>query len=115
MVLVVVDDLMFSSRISTAAKQLGVDVVFTRTLADMLQRARTFAPALVILDLNARTIDPLAAIAALKDDPALHGIRTLGFVSHVDADTIVRARSAGVDEVLARSAFTARLGEILKP
>ena len=115
MILVVVDDLMFSSRISTAAKQLGVDIVFTRTLADVLDRARSLAPALVILDLNARTIDPLAAITALKADRALHGIRTLGFVSHVDADTITRARDAGVDEIMARSAFTSRLGEILRP
>lgn len=115
MILAVVDDLMFSSRISTAARQLGVDIAFARTQADLLDRARTLAPALVILDLNARTIDPLVAIAALKDDPALHGIKTLGFVSHVDGDMIARARTAGVDEVLARSAFTARLGEILKP
>jgi hypothetical protein len=37
----------------------------------------------------------------------------VGFVSHVRADLIDAARSAGVGEVLARSAFTARLAEIL--
>lgn len=114
MIIAVVDDLMFTSRIATAARQLGVDVRFTRTLDDTLDCARTLAPSLVIFDLNGRGTDPLAAIAALKADPALQGIRTLGFVSHVDGDTIGRARAAGVDEVVARSAFTSRLGEILK-
>lgn len=49
----------------------------------------------------------------MKADPALNSIRTLGYVSHVDSDTIERARAAGVDQVLARSAFSDRLGEIL--
>ncbi len=40
--------------------------------------------------------------------------RTIGFVSHVQSDVIDAARSAGVGEVLARSAFTARLADILK-
>ncbi len=47
-------------------------------------------------------------------EPALAAIPTIGFVSHVQADLIDAARQAGVGEVLARSAFTMRLGEILK-
>jgi hypothetical protein len=34
-------------------------------------------------------------------------------VSHVDADTIAAAHAAGFDQVLARSTFSARLGDIL--
>jgi hypothetical protein len=40
-------------------------------------------------------------------------VKTLGYVSHVDSATIAAARQAGVDDVLARSAFAARLDEIL--
>ena len=58
-------------------------------------------------------LNPLAAIRALKADPDLQSIRTLGYVSHVDGETIAAARSAGIDQVLARSAFTERLGELL--
>ena len=50
---------------------------------------------------------------AMKQDPDLAPIRTLGYVSHVDSERIAAARRAGIDEVLARSAFTERLGEIL--
>jgi hypothetical protein len=50
----------------------------------------------------------------MKQDPALASLPTVGFVSHVRADVINAARQAGVDEVMARSAFTERLAEILK-
>jgi CheY-like chemotaxis protein len=113
MVLCVVDDLLFSVKISTAAKSLGVDVYFERAAEGVLPRIREKQPHLVIFDLNSSKLRPMEAIAAMKADPALEPIKTLGFVSHVQTDTIAAARSAGVDQVLARSAFSERLGEIL--
>ena len=49
----------------------------------------------------------------MQADPALAAIPTIGFVSHVQTDVIDAARQAGVGEVLARSAFTQQLGDIL--
>jgi CheY-like chemotaxis protein len=112
-ILAILDDLMFTSKIKTAAGQLGVAVSFARSaqaaLADM--RART--PALVILDLNNPRTDPLGTVGVMKGDPELARIPTVGFASHVQTDVIEAARRAGVDEVLARSTFTQRLPEIL--
>ena len=65
-------------------------------------------------DLNGTKLRPLDVIAAMKSDPALSSIPTLGYVSHVHTDVIAAARAAGIDEVLARSAFSERLGEILR-
>lgn len=113
MVLCVVDDLIFSIKISTAARRLGADVFFERAAERVVPAVREKRPSLVIFDLNSRTLDPMSAIAALKRDPELRGIRTLGYVSHVDTETIAAARDAGIDQVLARSAFTERLGDIL--
>jgi CheY-like chemotaxis protein len=113
MVLAVVDDLMFTSKIKAAAQQLGVDVAFARSSEAALAGMRANPPALVILDLNNPRTDPLGTIALMKGDPALAAVPTVGFVSHVQAELIEAARSAGVDEVLARSAFTSRLAEIL--
>ena len=115
MIVCVVEDLLFSIKISTAAKHLGVDMYFERSKEKVLQTVRDKQPSLVIFDLNSRTLAPLDAIAALKADPELRTIRTLGFVSHVDSETIAAARSAGVDQVMARSAFAERLGDILRP
>jgi PleD family two-component response regulator len=113
MILVAVDDLMFSSRISTAAKAVGAAIRFTRSPDAVVAAARETMPALVLLDLNSARTRPLEIIAALKADATLAGVPTVGFVSHVDTETIEAARRAGVDRVLARSAFVEQLPALL--
>jgi len=114
MILAVLDDLMFSSKIKTAANQLGVALTFARSAEGALTAMRTAAPSLVIFDLNNTRINPLGIVAAMKEDAALASIPTLGYASHVQTDVINAARQAGVGEVLARSAFATQLGDILK-
>jgi PleD family two-component response regulator len=113
MIVCAVDDLLFSVKISTAGKALGVDLYFERSPDSVLRTVRDKQPSLVIFDLNSVRLKPMDVIAAMKADPALQAIRTLGYVSHVDSATIDAARKAGVDQVLARSAFAGRLGDIL--
>ena len=113
MILAVLDDLMFTSKIKTAAQQLGVTVSFARSAEAALGEMRKTAPALVILDLNNARTNPLAIVSAMKSDPGLAQIPTIGYASHVQTDVIEAARRAGVGAVLARSAFTMQLGEIL--
>lgn len=113
MILVAVDDLLFSSKIRTTARQAGVDLQFARSPEEILQQARALRPALVIFDLNSGKTDPVATIAALKGDPELAAIRTIGFASHVNTALIATARQAGADQVLPRSAFAGQLAEIL--
>ena len=113
MILCVLDDLLFSVKIKTAAKALGVDVYFERAPELVLPRVREKQPSLVIFDLNSGKMRPMETIAAMKADAGLAAIPTLGFVSHVDSTAIAAARAAGVDQVLARSAFSAQLAEIL--
>ena len=112
-ILAIVDDLMFASKIKTTAGPLEVAVTFARSRDAALAEMRQRAPALVIFDLNSARTDPLGIVAAMKDDPTLAAIPTIGFVSHVRSDVIDAARKAGVGEILQRSAFTARLAEIL--
>lgn len=114
MIIVAVDDLMFASRIASAAKALSVEIAFARSPEAIVEAVRTKAPRLVILDLNSVKVRPLEAVAALKADAALAGVPTLGFVSHVQADLIADARRAGVDQVLARSAFVMQLPQLLQ-
>lgn len=113
MVLVVVDDLLFSSKIRAVAKHTGIDLRFARTPAEVLSRAKSEPPSLAIFDLDSTKTDPVGTIAALKADPALAGIRTLAFASHVHTALIGAARKAGADEVLPRSAFAGNLADIL--
>ena len=113
MILAVLDDLMFTSKIKTTAGQLGVAVSFVRSADAALAEMRKAPPSLVILDLNNPRTSPLAIVQSMKADPALASVPTLGYVSHVDTATIDAARQAGVGEILARSAFTMQLADIL--
>ena len=115
MILAVLDDLMFTSRIRTAAGQLGVAVTFARSADAALAEMRKAPPSLLILDLNNPRTNPLAIVAGMKADAALASIPTVGYASHVQTDVIDAARQAGVDLVLARSAFTQHLAQILDP
>lgn len=114
MVVAVLDDLMFTSKIRAAANGLGVAVTFVRSREAALTAVREHRPTLVVLDLNSPRTDPLGLVSEMKRDPALQQTRTLGFVSHVDTERIDAARTAGVGEVLARSAFVQQLPEILE-
>ena len=113
MIVCAIDDLLFSIKIKEVAKHRGVDLYFERSADRIVETVRDKQPSLVIFDLNSAKLAPMDAIRSLKADPALASVKTLGYVSHVDSATIAAAREAGVDEVLARSAFAARLGEIL--
>ena len=113
MILVAVDDLLFSSKIRATARQLDVELAFARTPEEILTQARALKPSLIIFDINSGKADPINTVAALKADPELRDIPTTGFVSHVNTVLILAARDAGMDEVMARSAFAANLPQIL--
>ena len=115
MILVVADDLLFRSKISTAAKALGVVVRAATTPEAALERAREDHPTLVLLDLDGQRPAPFEVLGHFAGDPALSALKTLGFVSHVHADLVHRARELGIGHVMARSRFVAELPDILAP
>ncbi len=108
-----VSDLFFASKITETAKHLGVQVTFAGSEEALLARA-VETPARIILDLNQKSLGPVALIGKLKADPALAGVPVTAFVSHECSDLIEKAQRAGCDEVLTRGAFSKDLPEILK-
>lgn len=113
MIIVAVDDLLFSSKIRESARHAGTELVLVRAPDAVLREARERRPSLVVFDLDAERLQPIPTIRAMKEDPTLAGIRVVGFVSHVRHDVIDTARAAGA-EVLPRSQFVQRLGAILR-
>jgi CheY-like chemotaxis protein len=112
-VLAVVEDLFFTVKINEAAKRAGLGVGFVKSERDVLDQAAAH-PALIILDLNFAGVEPVALIRKLKADPSLQKISLLGYVSHVQGELKQAAQEAGCDMVLARSAFSQNLPQILK-
>ena len=112
-VVAVVDDLMFLSRIREAAKRQGVEVRAVRTAADALAACRDGAR-LVIADLDSLRLPVLEAISAIAGDPALPAVALVGFYSHVETDRAREARAAGCRLTLPRSAFVRQLDDLLR-
>ena len=113
-ILAVVDDLLFTVKISDAAKRVGLDVEFLKSEHDVLAQAAAHKPLLIILDLNNGSVDPLSLISAIKSNGELKGISLIGYLSHVQGELKQKAHEAGANIVMARSAFSQNLQQILK-
>ena len=103
-IVAVLADLIFAVRITDAGKRAGVEIVVVKTLEAAIEHLP--GAALLILDLD---FAPPEWIPRLKRD----GSPIVGYVSHVQTDVIKRAREAGCDTILARSAFVQKLAEII--
>ena len=108
---IVVPDLFFATRIQETARAAGVTLVAAAAPA-LVETCRAQRPALVIVELEAGS-PTLAAVRGLARDPGTAAIPIVGFYSHVDQETRRAAEAAGVGLVLPRSAFTARLADLL--
>ena len=112
-VLAAVEDLLFRSKISETAEQLGIEARFPRDRRKLLEALRGSPPDLLVLDLNSARFEPLDILQAVKSHDTTQQIPTVGFLSHVQRDLAVAAKEAGCDHVMARSAFTKDLPRIL--
>lgn len=112
-ILAVVEDLFFTVKIVDAAKRAGMQVTFVKTEADVFEKCKT-GIALVIIDLNLASIEPIPLIERLKANPETARISLLGYVSHVQGELKQKAHDAGCDAVLAKSAFSTNIQQILR-
>jgi PleD family two-component response regulator len=112
-ILAVLEDLFFTVKINESAKRAGLPIKFVKSEKDVLDNAKT-KPALIILDLNFQGIDPLTLITKLKSDADTKSISLIGYVSHVQGELKLQAQEAGCDMVMARSAFSQNLPQILR-
>lgn len=112
-ILVAVEDLIFLAKIQQTAKLLGI-AVEALAPANLEARAAEGSGRAVILDLNHRSGQALETLRALKANVQTSSIPVIGFLSHVQTELVEAARAAGCDVVLARSAFTRDLPQLLK-
>jgi CheY-like chemotaxis protein len=108
------EDIFFSSRIATVARMLGVNLIQVLDAHQLQEALASLVPRLIIVDLNSRACAPLDAIRRIKADARFARTRVVGFLSHVQRELDGEARKAGCDHVMAKSAFSAKLQEILE-
>jgi CheY-like chemotaxis protein len=112
-VVAAVGDLFFTVKISDAVKRAGMTVEYAKDDKDLLDKAKD-NPTLIIFDLNYADVQALKVIPKLKGTAETRPISLIGFVSHVQGELKQKAQEAGCDMVLARSAFSQNLAQILK-
>jgi PleD family two-component response regulator len=113
-IIVAVDDMFFAAKIRATAEALNIPLRFARKAEEIVGEARADTPSLIIFDLHAERLDPFELARELKADGQLSHIRLLGFFSHVQTELERKAREAGFEQVMPRSAFTRKLAEILQ-
>jgi len=112
-VISVVDDMFFASKIRAVAEAADVQISSPRSEEAVVSKARETKPGLIVVDLHNQRIDPVALARALKADEELRGIKLLGFFSHVQTELQRNAMAAGFDQVIPRSVFARDLEQIL--
>ena len=112
-IIAVVDDMFFASKIRAVAEAVGVEISFVRSQEALVQKAREAQPQLIVVDLHNQKVDAVTLAKDLKSDEELRSILLLGFFSHVQTELQRNALGAGFDQVIPRSVFARDLPEIL--
>jgi PleD family two-component response regulator len=116
-ILAVLEDLFFTVKINESAKRVGLPIEFVKSEHDVVARCadpEAPKPMLIIVDLNFGGIDPLKLIGTLKASEATKSINLIGYLSHLQGELKQAAQEAGCDMVMARSAFSQNLPQILR-
>jgi CheY-like chemotaxis protein len=113
-VIAAVDDMFFASKIRAVTEHLGVKVCFVRSADEALKAARDEEASLVVADLHSQRCDPLGLARQFKADANLRSVSLIGFFSHVETALQQKAKQAGFDRVMPRSAFSKNLSEIIR-
>ncbi|MBI3319459.1 MAG: hypothetical protein HYZ89_02580 [Candidatus Omnitrophica bacterium] len=111
MVLAILDDLLFRSKLETAAAHAGVPLQVARDVPPLDAAGDPVSWRLVIVDLDGSRRDPREVMTALRLLTPTAPV--VGYYSHLDTERGLRARQAGYTMVWPRSVFVQRLPELL--
>ncbi|MBX3333962.1 MAG: histidine kinase [Nitrospira sp.] len=107
-ILVAITDLFFYTKVKDALRQTDFQIEKARAQQDILDKAASVSPRLIILNMNDLTLDAFDALEQLKGDPRLNAIPILAFANHEEVDTWNRAKVLGVTKIVSRNEFSAR-------
>ncbi len=107
-ILVAITDLFFYTKVRDALRQPDYRLEKARAQQDIVDKALSANPGVIIFDMNDLTLNAFQALEKLKTDPQLKGIPTLAFANHEEVDTWNRAKALGVTKIVSRNEFSAR-------
>lgn len=105
-------DLIFTTKITSTARELGYRIVTAGNPALASSLIVQSTPRAVFVDLSAGDLVSPSAILALR--ALAPGVPFVAFGSHVDTAALTAASTAGCDPVLPRSRFSAQLPALIE-
>ncbi len=118
-ILVAITDLFFYTKVRDALRQTDYRIEKARVQQDIVEKALSTNPGMIILNLNDLALDSFQALERLKADPRLKAIPTLAFANHEEVETWNRAKALGVTKIVSRNEFSARtkglVDEVIAP
>ena len=108
-ILILCDDLIFTSKIAATARAHGLAASVARTQDALVAKLAATPTACVIVDLHNATLNWESLFPQLGEARP----RFVGFGSHVDVETLQAARRAGCDSVMPRNTPMCRLANPL--
>ena len=112
MIVAIVKDLFFISKIKETAQQLNKNILFIKDYNELNDLFDNNNIDLIIVDLNFSEIKPLETIQKIKNTKTLMNKKIIAYCSHVQTELMNNARELGA-EVMPRSLFTKKLQDIL--
>ena len=115
MILALISDLFFLTRVQEAAKAAGFEFMTLseyKPIKEFLEILRSEKPQLIVLDLNSALPWP-EWLPASKADKQSKRIPWLAFGSHMNPRRLAAARHAGADKVVPKSQFAKELTMML--
>ena len=113
MIVALVKDLFFISKIKESALHLNKNIFFIKNyneLNDLFDNNNNID--LIIVDLNFNEIKPLETIQKIKYNKELKNKKIIAYCSHVETELMNKAKEFGI-EVMPRSLFTKKLKDLL--
>jgi len=111
-VLALVDDLFWRTKIEHAVKSASSPIVFLADPSELAAAADPQTVSILLVDLSLRK-EPFDAIANLKKNAKTKSIPVIAYYEHVRKDLLEKGTAAGCDEVLPRSAFSEKMGDLV--
>jgi len=115
MIIAILKDLIFISKIKETAIQLNKNIFFIKNydeLNNFFDKINENID-LIIIDLNFIEINPLETVQKIKSNETLKNKSIIGYCSHVQTELMDKAKEFGI-EVMPRSLFTTNLKYIIK-
>lgn len=103
-------DLLFSSRIESAAAKAGFPVRVFDNLDEFLKEAKQSTPQVALVNLDAA----VGRFAALEGLARSLSCKVVGYYSHVNSSRAEEAQRTGISAVFPRGAFANKLESLLR-